>query len=94
MVLESFDQEKYEKAMKQEGYQDGYQAGEAHGYQAGEAHGYQAGEAHGLQEGLRRLIGTLQDLQLPREVILAKIQESYSLTEEEAMTCLENYRDM
>ncbi len=86
MVLESFDQEKYEKAMKQEGYEDGYQAGEAHGYQAG--------EAHGLQEGLRRLIGTLQDLQLPREVILAKIQESYSLTEEEAMTCLENYRDM
>ena len=86
MVLESFDQEKYEKAMKQEGYEDGYQAGEAHGYQAG--------EAHGLQEGLRRLIGTLQDLQLPREVILAKIQESYSLTEEQAMTCLENYRDM
>ena len=31
MVLESFDQEKYEKAMKQEGYEDGYQAGETDG---------------------------------------------------------------
>lgn len=91
MVLETFDQEKYEKAMKQEGYEDGYQAGEAHGYQAGEAHGYQAGEAHGLQEGLRRLICTLQELQLTKEEILAKIQEAYSLTEKEAADHLEKY---
>ena len=27
MVLETFDQEKYEKAMHQEGYEDGYQDG-------------------------------------------------------------------
>ena len=87
MVLETFDQEKYEKAMKQEGYEDGYQAGEAHGYQIGETQGYQAGEA----DGLKRLIHVLQDLRLSREEIAAKIQESYSLTEEEAMICLENY---
>ncbi len=31
MVLESFDQEKYEKAMKQEGYEDGYQDGQEQG---------------------------------------------------------------
>ena len=75
MVLETFDQEKYEKAMKQEGYEDGYQAG----------------EAHGLQEGLRRLICTLQELQLTKEEILAKIQEAYSLTEKEAANHLEKY---
>ena len=29
MVLETFDQEKYEKAMHQEGYDDGYSDGKA-----------------------------------------------------------------
>ena len=32
MVLETFDQEKYEKAMHQEGYEDGYQDGRKDGY--------------------------------------------------------------
>ena len=82
MVLETFDQEKYEKAMKQEGYEDGYQAGEAHGYQAGEA------------DGLKRLIHILQDLRLSKDEILEKIQESYALTYEDAKACLENYWDM
>ena len=81
MVLETFDQEKYEKAMKQEGYEDGYQAGEAHGYQAGEA------------DGLKRLIHILQDLRLSKDEILEKIQESYALTYEDAKACLENYWD-
>ncbi len=79
MVLESFDQEKYEKAMKQEGYEDGYQAGEAHGYQAGEA------------DGLKRLIHILQGLHISREEIAAKIQESYCLSGEEAAKYLEKY---
>ena len=35
MVLEGFDQEAYEKAMKQEGYEDGYLDGEKAGYDSG-----------------------------------------------------------
>ena len=35
VVLETFDQEKYEKAMKQEGYEDGYNDGRTDGYSSG-----------------------------------------------------------
>ena len=37
MVLETFDQEKYEKAMHQEGYDDGYSDGKKDGYSDGKA---------------------------------------------------------
>ena len=35
MILETFDKESYEKAVKSEAYEDGYQAGMDEGYQAG-----------------------------------------------------------
>ena len=35
VILETFDKEKYEKAVKSEAYEDGYQAGKDEGYQAG-----------------------------------------------------------
>ena len=50
MVLETFDQEKYEKAMKQEGYEDGYNSGRTDGYSAGR------------EDGLRQLISALMDI--------------------------------
>lgn len=50
MVLETFDQEKYEKAMKQEGYEDGYNDGRTDGYSAGR------------EDGLRQLISALMDI--------------------------------
>ena len=37
LVLETFDQEKYEKAMHQEGYDDGYSDGKKDGYSDGKA---------------------------------------------------------
>ena len=37
MILETFDQEKYEKAMHQEGYDDGYSDGKKDGYSDGKA---------------------------------------------------------
>ena len=37
MVLETFDQEKYENAMHQEGYDDGYSDGKKDGYSDGKA---------------------------------------------------------
>ena len=35
VILETFDKEKYEKAVKSEAYEDGYQAGKDEGYRAG-----------------------------------------------------------
>ena len=75
MVLEGFDQEAYEKAMKKEGYEDGYQEG----------------IEQGLERGIRGVIRSLKEFDIPKEQILQKLQDTYELTEEEAMGCIEKY---
>jgi len=79
MVLEGFDQEAYEKAMKKEGYEDGYQEGKEDGYQ------------EGIERGICGLIHSLKEFDIPKEQILQKLQDTYELTEEEAMGCIEKY---
>ena len=83
MVLEGFDQEAYEKAMKKEGYEDGYQEGKEDGYQEG--------IEQGIERGICGLIRSLKEFDIPKEQILQKLQDTYELTEEEAMGYIEKY---
>ena len=77
VVLETFDQEKYEKAMKQEGYEDGYNDGRTDGYSAGR------------EDGLRQLISTLMDIRekygMSESEIITEISQKYNLNEDEAV---------
>ena len=77
VVLETFDQEKYEKAMKQEGYEDGYNDGRTDGYSAGR------------EDGLRQLISALMAIRkkygMSEREIIAEISQKYNLTEDEAV---------
>ena len=91
MVLEGFDQEAYEKAMKKEGYEDGYQEGKEDGYQEGIEQGIQQGIEQGIKRGICGLIRSLKEFDIPKEQILQKLQDTYELTEEEAMGCIEKY---
>ena len=84
MVLETFDQEKYEKAMKQEGYEDGYNDGRTDGYSAGR------------EDGLRQLISALMDIRkkygMSEREIIAEISQKYNLTKDEAVKKIEKFR--
>ena len=73
MVLEGFDQEAYEKAMKKEGYEDGYQDG----------------KKEEQERGIGGLIRSLKEFDIPKGQILQKLQDTYQLTEEEAMGYIE-----
>ena len=84
VVLETFDQEKYEKAMKQEGYADGYNAGRSDGYSAG------------CEEGVRQLIAALMDIRerygMSENEIISEIMQKYNLTEDEAVKKIAEFR--
>lgn len=76
VVLETFDQEKYEKAVKQEGYEDGYN--------------------DGREDGLRQLISTLMGIRekygLSDNEIVSEIMQKYSLTKDEAVKKIAEFR--
>lgn len=79
MILETFDQEKYEKAMRREGYTDGYNAGKTEG------------SIKERDEGIRRLISSLQELDIPRGTARDKISEKYDLSCADAELYLDKY---
>ena len=83
MVLEGFDQEAYEKAMKQEGYEDGYLDGEKAGYDSG--------RKEEKERGICGLIRSLRDLDVARDQIIQKLQDTYQLTETEMNDYLKKY---
>ena len=86
------DQEKYEKAMKQEGYEDGYNAGKSEGYNSGRTDGYSAGR----EDGLRQLISALMDIRekygMSDNEIVSEIMQKYSLTKDEAVIKIAEFR--
>ena len=91
MVLEGFDQEAYEKAMKQEGYEDGYLDGEKAGYDSGRKDGYDSGRKEEKERGICGLIRSLRDLDVARDQIIQKLQDTYQLTETEMNDYLKKY---
>ena len=78
MVLETFDQEKYEKAMHQEGYDDGYSDGRKDGYSDGKKDGYSDGKADLFLELVRKKLAkgrSLEEIARELETDLETIQK-------------------
>ena len=78
MILETFDKESYEKAVKSEAYEDGYQAGMDEGYQAGMDEGYQAGKESVLKEQVKKKLSrgkTAQEIAEDLEESLETVEE-------------------
>jgi len=53
--------------------------------------GHEEGIKEGIKEGIRVLIHTLQDYSIPKEKVVHKIVEAYSLTEAEAEEYIREY---
>ena len=79
MILETYDKELHDKTLRHEGYEDGYSKGSTDGY------------LEGITAGISNLISTLQELHLSREETLAKIQEKYDLSTEDAENYMSKY---
>ena len=71
MILETFDQEKHDEAMKKEGYE------------AGISDGRREGQAIERENGIRRLISSLMEAGVPEENISLVLQKQYELSPEE-----------
>lgn len=75
MLLESFDQELHEKALRKEGYDSGYVSG----------------KSEERENGICQLVETLQELGLDRETVIAKLREKYSLSSAGAEEYVKQY---
>ena len=83
VCLYEFDQEKHDRIVKAQSYNDGMQAG----MQAGMQEGMQAG----MQTGMQNLVCSLYELGLNKEVIIVQLMKQYSLEQDEAETALNKY---
>lgn len=81
VVLETFNQEKYEKAMKREWYDEGYDAG------------YDSGRNKEKENGIRQLIRALLEMQkkynISKDEIIAELMKKYTLSRADAEAYLE-----
>ena len=79
MILETYDKELHDKTLRREGYEDGYSKGKSTRY------------LEGINDGIRQLISTLQEVSIPRESTLLKLQEKYDLSQEDAEKYMAEY---
>ena len=79
MILETYDKELHNKTLRREGYEDGYSKEKSTGY------------LEGINDGIRQLISTLQEVNIPRESTLLKLQEKYDLSQEDAEKYMAEY---
>ena len=63
MYLEEYDEERHKRTIREEGYEDGIEAGKATGFEAGKTSGFEAGQTAGIETGENR-INTLNGLLL------------------------------
>lgn len=63
MYLEEYDEERHKRTIREEGYEDGFEAGKATGFEAGKTSGFEAGQTAGIETGENR-INTLNGLLL------------------------------
>ena len=89
MILETFDQEKHDEAMKKEGYE----AGRADGQREGRREGKKEGQKLERENGIRRLILSLQKKSVSEESIKSTLQEVYELSPEETEKYLREYQE-
>jgi flagellar biosynthesis/type III secretory pathway protein FliH len=102
VLLTEFDEAKYAKAMKKEGYETGYSEGRETGYSEGHETGFSEGRETGLCEG--RAAGRSEERKenvksafkmavsygLDLETAIIKISEKFNLTIEEIKKILED----
>lgn len=77
--------------LMKDNFQQGYAEGEANGYAEGEANGYVKGEADGIEQGIKALVETCQELGITIEAAAKKVQEKFSVSEENARRAVRKY---
>ena len=75
MILETYDKELHDKALRSEGYE------------TGKAEGFSSER----ENGILQLLSTLQELNISRQDAHIKLKEKYSLSKEEAEKYLDKY---
>ncbi len=72
------------EAIEERGIKKGIEQGIEKGIEQGIEKGIEQGIEKGIEKGIRGLVDTLKELGIPKEVVVQKIMEKFSLTEEKA----------
>jgi hypothetical protein len=79
MLLEQFDVKKYERSLREEGWEDGLAAGREQGLQAGR------------EQGLQASINICLSLGISDDQIISNLMKEFSLSQEDAKAAFEKY---
>ena len=79
MILTEYDENEFRKFLKEDSWKKGHTAGVQDGIQTG------------IQTGIREIIRTYAELQLPKEQLLERLTNGFSLSMEEAEQYIEQY---
>lgn len=79
MILTEYDENEFREFLKEDSWKKGHTAG------------VQAGIQTGIQTGIREIIRTYAELQLPKEQLLERLTNGFSLSMEEAEQYIEQY---
>ena len=80
MLLTTFNQEVYEKGVRAEGYEDGYESGVADGYESGM-----------LEGSIKTYIEDCQEFSVSKESALPRLMKKFSMDREEAENALKKF---
>ena len=72
MILTEYNEEEFREFLKEESWKEGHKTGVEEGYTSG------------LKTGIRGVINTCKGFHLPKEEIVRRLQEEFSLSEGEA----------
>ncbi len=96
MILETFDQEKHDEAMKKDWYEagreDGLKEGQEEGRKEGKKEGRKEGQKLERENGIRRMIVSLRDIGIQETQIKNAVKKAYGLSPEAAKKYMEQYQ--
>lgn len=82
MILTEYDENEFREFLKEDSWKKGHTAGVQDGIQTG------------IQTGIREIIRTYAELQLPKEQLLERLTNGFSLSMEEAEQYIEQYEKL
>ena len=82
MILTEYDENEFREFLKEDSWKKGHTAGVQDGIQTG------------IQTGIREIIRTYAELQLPKEQLLERLTNGFSLSTEEAEQYIEQYEKL
>ncbi len=98
MILETFDQEKHDEAMKKDWYEagreDGLKEGQEEGRKEGKKEGRKEGQKLERENGIRRMIVSLRDIGIQETQIKNAVEKAYGLSPEAAEKYVKQYLDL